>query len=117
MIELEKTDHDLWSDADGLHVIVHQDWTTYEGLRPGWFVRDEDGESGSWPTLAGALLVAADRWGEVTLAPANRLRSEIETGRADEVGQSLLEYLTTYGTAGIDVQALAQRVFERIEED
>lgn len=116
MIELELTDRDLWSDTEGLHVIIHQDWTTYEGLGPGWFVRDENRELGPYAELAHAFTASELIWGEVSLAPANRLRDEIENGDECDAGNYLLEYLATYGTAGIDAQALAARVFARIEE-
>lgn len=49
--------------------------------------------------------------------PANRLRNDIETGPTHSIERYLLEYLAEYGTAGIDAQALAQRVFERLEEE
>lgn len=48
--------------------------------------------------------------------PAQRLVEDIEHGRTHAIEGYLLEYLAEYGTEGIDAQALARRVFERIEE-
>lgn len=112
MIELEKIADDVWSDQSQDHVIVEEQWTT-NVHGPGFYVRDEGGENGPYPTLTLALNQAQALWGEVTLAPANRLRRDIDHR---DGGQFLLEYLATYGTVGIDAQALAQRVFARIEE-
>lgn len=119
MIELEKvygddpaTDRgELWSNAEQTHVISKEDGR--------WYVRDEHGDLGSYPTLAAAFeyLQVSQVWGEVTLAPANRLCRDIADGRADEAGHFLLEYLADYGAVGIDVQALAKQVFERIGAD
>lgn len=123
-VELERDEsgeHEgqVWHDVDFRHVIVEEteDTARIDGPGPGFYVRDEDGESGPHATLTGALAAAERMWGEVTLAPANRLVVELADGRADEVGEFLLQYLAEYGTTGIDAQALAQRVFERIEED
>lgn len=122
MIELERDesqDIEVWADGEFEHVIVQETVDTFRlgGPGPGWYVRDVDGEEGAFPTLERALVAARIRWVEVSLAPANRLRQEIAEGRADEVGNFLLEYLATYGPVGIDAQALARRVFERIEEE
>lgn len=114
MIELDKLHEDVWSDEDNWHVIARETEETYHSA--GFYVRDEDGENGPYPTLTLALNQAQALWGEVTLAPANRLRANIDGGRGNEVGDFLLEYLATYGTVGVDAQALAQRVFARIEE-
>lgn len=111
MIELEKIEHDLWSDKTNDHVIVED---SYGGSV--FYVRDENGDVGVATDLATALDLARAEWGEVELAPAVRLRDTIENGDENDAGHYLLEYLATYGTAGIDAQALAQRVFERIEE-
>lgn len=116
MIELEKIAGDMWSDEPNTHVIVHEDWD-YPGHAPGFYVRDEDGDVGVYPTFAEAFERAQEEWGEVTLAPANRLRAEIEEGRTGEIGHFLLEYLADYGAVGIDARALARRVFERIGGD
>lgn len=51
------------------------------------------------------------------MTPAERIVHDVETGRLDEIGDSLLMHIADYGTEGIDVQALAQRVFERIDEE
>lgn len=115
MIELELIADDLWSDEANTHVIVHEDWS-HSLHTPGFYVRDENGDVGVAGNLGAALMLARAAWGEVTLAPANRLRETIETGRADEVGLFLLEYLAAHGAVGIDAQALARRVFERVEE-
>lgn len=106
---------ELWSDEDNWHVIVLETEETYRSA--GWYVRDENGERGPLDDFAQAFDAAQKAWGEVTLLPANRLRADIETGRADEVGHFLLEYLADYGAVGIDAQALAKRVFERIGAD
>lgn len=47
----------------------------------------------------------------------DRLVEEIEHGRTGEIGDFLLQHLADYGPEGLDVQALARRVFERYEED
>src|SRR5687768_12443530 len=124
MIELQRDDSQdfegtLWADANYSHVIVQETESTYRygSGGPGWYVRDEDGEIGPFNTFEQALFAADDRWLEISLAPANRLRETIETGRADEVGHFLLEYLADYGAVGIDVQELAQQVFERVGAD
>lgn len=117
MIELEKvygdepeTDRgELWSNAEQTHVISKEDGQ--------YWVRDENGDVGVANDLATALDLAQAEWTEVTLAPANRLCHNIAFGRADEVGEFLLEYLADYGAVGIDVQALANLVFARIEEE
>lgn len=117
--DIEQGDTQVWADAEFRHVIVleTEDIVRYDA-RPGWYVRDEDVfERGPYQTLADALTVAQNAWGDVTLAPANRLRRDITEGRADEVEQFLLEYLADYGAVGIDVQALANLVFTRIEEE
>ena len=106
---------ELWSDEDNRHVIVLETEETYRSA--GWYVRDENGDVGRAADLGKALMLARATWGEVTLAPANRLRETIETGRADEIGHFLLEYLADHGSVGIDPQALAKRVFERIGAD
>lgn len=123
-VELERDEsgeHEgqVWHDVGFRHVIVEEtaDTARIDGDGPGFYVRDEESELGPFRTLAGAFAAAERQWGEVTLAPANRLRAEIEDGRTGEIGDFLLMYLAEYGTAGIDAQALAQRVFERIEED
>ena len=121
MIELElnaSQGPQVWGDGSYTHVIVEEteDTAPFSSPGAGFYVRDEGGENGPYPTLARALDQARALWGEVELAPAVRLRNDIELGRADEIGDFLLEYLATYGTAGIDAQALARRVFERIEE-
>jgi hypothetical protein len=122
MIELERDasqDIQVWADADFSHVIVQETEDTYRygSGGPGWYVRDENGETGPFNTFEQALYAADDRWIMVSLYPANRLREEVESGRPDEIGQFLLEYLAEYGPVGIDAQDLAQRVFERIEQD
>jgi len=118
MIELQKieTPEDptgfygaLWTNEANTHVICE------EGSR--WYVRDESGETGPYADLVDAFTAASARWGEVTLAPANRLRREIETEPADQISHALLAYLADYGAVGIDVQALARRVFERVGAD
>lgn len=117
MIELKRVEDvrdpstgELWSDETNEHVI------SQEGGR--WFVRDEEGGSQGWDTFAQAFADAQDLWLDVvTLEPANRLRRVIAEGRADEVGHFLLEYLADYGAVGIDVQALAQQVFQRVGAD
>lgn len=118
MIELERQTIDedptgfygaLWTDEPNEHVIAEED-----GL---FYVRDENGSSFGFRTFELAFAYAQDLWPEVTLAPANRVARDIAEGRADEVGQFLLEYLAEYGAVGVDVQALAQQVFARIEED
>jgi hypothetical protein len=123
MIELEKVDDphfegQVWSDKSEMHVIVQETENTYRhGSSPGWYVRDENGESGPHGSLAEALSGSQWAWQtEVTLAPANRLRDAVEVEDENDVGTYLLEYLAAYGTAGIDAQALAKRVSERIEE-
>lgn len=45
-----------------------------------------------------------------------RLERDIEEGRVDEIGQFLLEHLANWGPEYVDVQRLANRVMERIEE-
>lgn len=117
MIELERvyadepeTDRgELWSNAEQTHVLSKEDEQ--------YWVRDENGDVGVANDLAKALELAQAEWGEVTLAPANRLAQNIAEGRAGEVGHFLLEYLADFGAVGIDVQALAQQVFERIGAD
>lgn len=99
----------LWTDEINEHVIAEED-----GL---FWVRDTGGDIGVGNDLATALDLARAEWGEVTLAPANRLRENIEIGRVDEIGEFLLEYLAEYGAVGIDTQTLARRVFERIEAE
>jgi hypothetical protein len=111
MILLDKADYtwitddeELWQDADQSHVISR------EG--DGWYIRDESGELGAYPSLAAALdyLQVSQVWGPVELGPARRLRRNVTEGRADEVAQFLLEYLAEYGTVGIDVRDLAENV-------
>lgn len=121
MIELDRVENqhgeqdvELWADSEYLHVIVREDWE-HSLHAPGWYVRDEDAEEGSFDTFGEAFETAERMWGEVTLAPARRLLVDIAEGRADEVGQSLLEYLAAYGAVGIDVQALAEQVCARQE--
>jgi hypothetical protein len=117
MIELERayvdepeTDRgELWSNPEQTHVISKEDGQ--------YWVRDEAGERGAFDDFAQAFAAAEKAWGEVTLAPANRLRRDIAEGRADEIGHFLLEYLADYGAVGIDVQALARQVFERVGAD
>lgn len=46
-----------------------------------------------------------------------RLVHEIETGRVDEIGHYLLEFLAEWGPGNLDVGRLARRVFERIDSD
>jgi hypothetical protein len=124
MIELEPTTDEytgvsFWHDVEYRHVIVleTEDTARLSGPGPGWYVRDENDELGPFNTFEQALFAADDRWLEISLAPANRLRETIETGRADEVGHFLLEYLADYGAVWIDVQELATRVFERVGGD
>jgi hypothetical protein len=50
------------------------------------------------------------------MSPAERVEWEVKNGRLDEIGDMLLMHLAHYGTDGIDAQALAQRVWERIDE-
>lgn len=118
MIELQKVETpedptgfygEVWTNEANTHVIAQEDGR--------WFVRDESGTLGDYPTFSSAFEFARLAWGEVTLAPASRLRETIEDGRADEVGHFLLEYLADHGAVGIDVQALARRVFERVGDD
>jgi hypothetical protein len=108
----------VWSNDANTHVIVEETEETYrfDSAGPGWYWRDEDGESNRFDTLDAALQDARRQWGEIALGPAMRLSRNIAEGRADEVGHFLLEYLAEYGAAGIDAQALANRVFARIEE-
>ena len=122
MIELSRDDSpeqysEVWADADLSHVIVHETEAFDRGVsgEPGWYVRDEDGEEGPFPTLDLALEAAHLRWGGVSLAPANRLRRDIEDGDENDGMRWLVEYLATYGTADIDAQELARRVSERLE--
>lgn len=125
MIELERMEDPIfegrvWTDAANEHVLVLETEDTYRygSGGPGWYVRDENAERGPVRTFAEAFDIAEELWtDEVSLAPANRLRQEIEQGRADEIGHFLLEYLADYGTAGIDAKALATRVFERVGAD
>jgi hypothetical protein len=122
MIELERDgsqDIQVWADSDYSHVIVQETEDTYrfDSGGPGWYVRDENGELGPFNTFEQALFAADDRWLEISLAPANRLRRDIAEGRAHSVAQYLLEYLAEYGAVGIDVQALANLVLTRLEED
>lgn len=49
--------------------------------------------------------------------PEQRLVEDIEQERSHSLGHALLEYIATYGTDKIDAQALARRVFERMEGD
>jgi hypothetical protein len=118
MIELERTEPDLWITADEFYAIVEltSDIPALNYQGPGFYVRDNEGDVGPFRTLDEALHAAELRWGEVTLAPANRLRRNIDVEDECDAGNYLLEYLAYYGTAGIDAQALARRVFERIEE-
>lgn len=117
MIELEHQDHDdptsfygvLWTDETNEHVIAEEG-----GL---FYVRDENGERGAYDTFEQAFTAAQKAWGEVTLAPANRVTRNIAEGRSGEVSDYLLEYLAAYGAVGIDVQVLANLVFVRQEED
>ena len=46
-----------------------------------------------------------------------RLIDEIETGRVDEIGQFLLEHLARYGPGDLDIQDLAIRILDRVDED
>lgn len=120
MIELERDesqDIEVWADSDFSHVIVHETEDAPHGYGPaGWYVRDENVKEGPFRTLEVALYAALAQWGSaVTLAPANRLRAAIDVEDENDVGTYLLEYLATYGTAGIDAQTLARRVFERLE--
>lgn len=46
-----------------------------------------------------------------------RLDNDLETGRPDELAQFFLEYLAEWGPQYIDVQAYAQRIFDRIENE
>lgn len=114
MIELERLADDMWSDEPNAHVIVHEDWS-HSLHQPGFYVRDEDGDVGVATDFAGALLLARAAWGEVTLAPANRLARDIADGRADEVGQFLIEYLAEHGAVGIDAHSLANLVLAKQE--
>lgn len=123
MITLERvTDQDfpgeVWTDEANYHVIVQETPETFPVRLPGagWYVRDYDGiELGPFASLDESLATARQVWGEVTLGPADRLARSMAEGRADEVGQFLLEYLADYGAVGIDVQALAQLVMTRQE--
>jgi len=125
MIELERDDSQdfegtVWHDANYSHVIVHEPEPFDRGTSgtPGWYVRDENGESGPHGSFAEALSGSQWAWqDEVTLGPANRLVIDIDSSRSDEAGQFLLEYLAEYGPVGIDAQALANLVFARIEEE
>lgn len=122
MIELDRDDSQdiqVWADSDFSHVIVQETEETYRfgSGGPGWYVRDEDGEHGPFNTFEQALFAADDLWLEISLAPANRLRRDIEIGRTDEIGHFLLDYLAAYGAVGIDPQELAAQVFARIEND
>lgn len=126
MIELERIEDPIfegrtWTDAANEHVIVHETERFYRGVNgePGWYVRDVEGEHDRFDTFAQAFDYVNDPevWGEVTLAPANRLRRDIAEGRADEVGHFLLEYLADFGAVGIDAQELAQQVFARVGND
>lgn len=106
----------VWHDANFSHVIVQETADTVGTVSvPGWYVRDEVRELGPFNDLVQALAEARGVWGEVTLAPANRLVADIAEGRADEVAQFLVEYLAAYGAVGIDVQALASRVLVKQE--
>lgn len=116
MVELEKVDEGrgwaggygaLWASADRAHVISEEDGR--------YWVRDESGALGDFPTFSSAFEHAEMVWG-ATLAPANRLARDVAEGRPDEVGQFLIEYLAEYGAVGIDVRALANLVLARIED-
>lgn len=120
MIELERgesQDIQVWADSDFRHVIVRETEGTYRygSGGSGYYVRDEIGEVGPYLSLGEAFEMAQDRWGEVTLAPANRLARNLAEGREHAVADYLLEYLAKYGAVGIDVQALAQLVMTRQE--
>lgn len=45
------------------------------------------------------------------------LERNIEEGRPDEIMYFLVEFLAEWGPEGIDVQRLANRVFEREEDE
>ena len=51
------------------------------------------------------------------MTPQQRIVHEVENERPREIGHYLLEHLAAHGTHGIDAQALARRVFERMEEE
>lgn len=126
MIELDRVENqygeqdvELWADNEYLHVIVREDWVNHSH-DPGWYVRDEDGERGAFRSFAEAFNAAELLWapvGDVTLAPARRLVADIAESEPWGAGQFLLEYLAAYGAVGIDVQALAEQVFARQEEE
>jgi hypothetical protein len=46
-----------------------------------------------------------------------QLQASIEEGRSDEVMQFFVEFLAEWGPEHIDVQALAERVLDRANED
>jgi hypothetical protein len=125
MIELDRVENqygeqdvELWADNEYLHVIVHEDWAN-ESHGSGWYVRDESGELGVYPSLGDAFdyLRTSQVWGEVTLAPARRLIADMTYEDETDAGRYLLEYLATYGAVGIDPQALAKLAFARLEEE
>lgn len=125
MIELELhtgEDTQVWSDSGHRHAIEYLDEARAAiryGSEPGFHIHDESGELGAYPSLAAALdyLQTSQVWGEVSLAPANRLARNIAEGPTDEIGHFLLEYLADYGPVGIDAQALANLVFARVGGD
>lgn len=123
MIELERDesqDIQVWADADFSHVIVQETEDTVRvdiPMEPGWYVRDEDGESGPFLLFVDALDGAADRGWDVTLGPANRLVRDMTNGDETDAGPFLVQYLATYGPVGIDVQALANLALTRLEEE
>lgn len=124
MIELERDDSgdfpgQVWHDVEYRHVIVQEtaDTAPLTSGGPGWYVRDENGETGPYVDLADAFTAASARWGEVTLAPANRLVLNMTYEDETDAGRYLLEYLATYGAVGIDPQALANLAFARLEEE
>lgn len=122
MIELERDTEDphfpgeVWASHDHMHVIVQEtESTVRRGSEPGWYVRDTNGERGPYDAFDQAFAAAQKAWGEVSLAPANRLARNLAEGREHAVADYLLEYLAEYGAVGIDVQALAQLVMTRQE--
>jgi hypothetical protein len=116
MIELERvytneseTDYgELWSNAEQTHVISKEDGQ--------YWIRDENGDVGVANDLAKAFDLAQAEWGDVSLAPANRLARNLAEEDENDGMQYLTEYLAQYGTVGIDAQALANLLLTRLEE-
>jgi hypothetical protein len=109
-----------WTDDVNAHVIVLETDETVRVdilMEPGWYLRDEDGETGPWPSLDDALTEAEFQWGDaVALGPCARLVRDLHDARPGEGAlRQLVEHLADYGPGGIDVQALAELVLRKEE--